>query len=876
MNQTLRRGLLLLALIAGPLLLGARAGSGDAPSLAAPRPVNVYYVRPAGAAQTDDPVLRALTLTDDLQVVDNLDQAQAIVVYDARPSLQEVSAVRDRGLGMVLFIGPQLDTQLVALGDLGLGWGGGWGADPISIEPVPGTTDPLLDQIAWASAPQVKGRSLVVGVSGGGGLRQGEALVRTEESHELILGRVVAGNGWVYVFTPWPTRDEAHNPHLLDWPYWNYLVYHLTVRAAGGTPLSYADYPASPVPHAPQQIGLVAALGVMLAGTGGAFVYIRRYSRQHPEALAHIVTDARRYGRLQRSPWEEVGFHRPLAGFLFLIAVGLVLFLVLMIYQQQVLYGTLLKSAQARGAWSLITNFFNTFWVLFDWGTAIAFVKFFAERRVDDPREGIKYAQLYVWWQAITGTIQLGLVVLAAAFIVPHTGYAFMSYYLILHALIQFPGFLAVFQNTLRAYQKQDYDQALNLIFFLAPILVQSGTVYLFSRWGTANPVFGKSMGGVFGLGVGVYLTQVLVFLVGYTLLKRLGYNAGVLFMAHFDRTTLVSALKFGTPVTVAGVVATLGYTVQTVLVAVYILNWTEVQGNWDVVSPQGLLMAYSAVAGLYMGLMPAISEAFSHGRLALTRYYVAQGFKYGGFFSVFVASALIGVGDRFILGALGEDYQRAAGLMIIMGLWGMIQFPAWFADRLQEGVGRPDLRMWLLIMEQTIRILLMWLLMPSLELTGLILAYVVALPIKNVAAWWINGRLIMPFRIYWWQTAVAPLLAGGVNWLLLRSLGTAMGGDEINQIAAVLLFFIALLPSLPVFCLFAGLFGGWDDAGLAELRRAAGLSSLGKPIAWLIYYASALGARLSPLHGRFPLDLHDEAQAEARALTVERASLVG
>jgi hypothetical protein len=83
-------------------------------------------------------------------------------------------------------------------------------------------------------------------------------------------------------------------------------------------------------------------------------------------------------------------------------------------------------------------------------------------------------------------------------------------------------------------------------------------------------------------------------------------------------------------------------------------------------------------------------------------------------------------------------------------------------------------------------------------------------------------------------------------------------------------------LPSLPVFCFFAGLFGGWDDAGLTELRRAAGLSSLGKPIAWMIYYASALGARLSPLHGRFSIDVYDHAQAEAQTLTEERVSLIG
>jgi O-antigen/teichoic acid export membrane protein len=382
-------------------------------------------------------------------------------------------------------------------------------------------------------------------------------------------------------------------------------------------------------------------------------------------------------------------------------------------------------------------------------------------------------------------------------------------------------------------------------------------------------------MGGVFGLAIGVYVSQVLVFVVGYILFKRLGFNASVLFFAHFDRKTITSALRFGTPITIAGVAGGLGYAVQTALIAAYLLNWTEVQGNWDVVSPQGLLLAYSAVGGLYHGLMPAISEAFSNHRQMLTRYYVAQGFKYGGLFSAFVASALIGAGDRFILGALGEDYQRAAGLMLAMGLWGMIQFPAWFSDRFQEGTGRPDLQMWMLIMEQSVRILLMFLLMPSLGLNGLILAYFVALALKDVIAWWVNGRMILSFRIYWWQTAVAPLLAGLINVALLRLLGDAMGGDEINQIMAVVLFFAALLLSLPVFFFFSGLFGGWDDAGLAELRRAAGLSSLGKPISWLIYYASAVAARLSPLHARFPIDIYGPAQAEARTLTAERASLV-
>ena len=163
MTRTLWRGFFLLILVAGPLLLGAGTLGNNDEDGAPHSPINVYYVEQAGGIQTEDPVLQALSLTDQLSLVDSLEQADVIVVYNAWPSFREVSAVRDGGLGIVLLLGPQLDTQLVALGDLGLGWGGGWGTEPISIEPVPDASGPLLEQIAWASAPQIKARSVVGG-----------------------------------------------------------------------------------------------------------------------------------------------------------------------------------------------------------------------------------------------------------------------------------------------------------------------------------------------------------------------------------------------------------------------------------------------------------------------------------------------------------------------------------------------------------------------------------------------------------------------------------------------------------------------------------------------------------------------------------------
>ncbi|HOU25257.1 MAG TPA: hypothetical protein PLN42_13560, partial [Anaerolineae bacterium] len=80
--------------------------------------------------------------------------------------------------------------------------------------------------------------------------------------------------------------------------------------------------------------------------------------------------------------------------------------------------------------------------------------------------------------------------------------------------------------------------------------------------------------------------------------------------------------------------------------------------------------------------------------------------------------------------------------------------------------------------------------------------------------------------------------------------------------------------PSFPLYAFFYSLFGGWDDDTLAELKRAAELSGLMKPLARLFWRASALGARLSPLHGRFPIDIRAEAMAEAELLTRERVRL--
>ena len=122
-------------------------------------------------------------------------------------------------------------------------------------------------------------------------------------------------------------------------------------------------------------------------------------------------------------------------------------------------------------------------------------------------------------------------------------------------------------------------------------------------------------------------------------------------------------------------------------------------------------------------------------------------------------------------------------------------------------------------------------------------------------------------------QAEADPVLAGLVNYAILRWVTGLIWHND--QITSVLIFFIALVPSYPIFAFLYAFFGGWDDDTLEEVHRAASLAGFMKPLAWLFWAASLLGTRISPLHGRFPIRIRAEALLEAKALETERVSLV-
>jgi O-antigen/teichoic acid export membrane protein len=331
------------------------------------------------------------------------------------------------------------------------------------------------------------------------------------------------------------------------------------------------------------------------------------------------------------------------------------------------------------------------------------------------------------------------------------------------------------------------------------------------------------------------------------------------------------TSFKFGVFEMLGSAAWSFGQAAEIAITQTRLINYAEIWGNWGLA--QNFIFAFNVTQTLNDGVMPAISEAISNGKRILSQYYSVMAYKYNGLTSAFIGAVLLAVAPKFIIGSTGVEFQRAAIYVIPLTIWGAVQFPSWVGDNVQLGANKPYLKSLLVFSEQVIRVVLAWILLARFQVTGLIIAYFVGLFAKGVAAYIINHKVCFPQRFYIWQSLVAPLLAGAVHFGILSLLNSLIWKHE--QITSILIFFIGILPSFPIYMFLYGLFGGWDRDTLNELKDAVGLAGVVSGLTrWGMYEPTALGARISPLNNRFPITNRAEAMKEAKALTDEKVKL--
>jgi len=855
--RTLRHWLMLLAVVA--LLGGATAAAAQAPSGA----VGVYYV---GA---QDAVAEAVThAAPQLVLVDRPELADVYVLNNAPLTPAALLSIQEQALqeevGVVIISGPlfPVDTSelraLLGVGTFGLASGQ---RTPRAVE-VGNETDPLQDAIAWASAPEIHARTVISNPN---------LLLPVVEStrNEPLIQRV-RGREQTQIFLVGLWTEDTSNTAWTDWPYFDYMIYRLVAEAAGAPRiLSFANYPRSPVPHGTTNLALgLGGLMILLLTFIAAFLARRSlFLRPETEPLGIDISPSEDL----TSDWKRVGFHRPLAGLLFLFGGWIVLFVPLLIYRTYVLPGVLVPWPQVLGFWNQVSRWLTVAWILFDLGIGIAAMRYFAVHRHHNPAQGFRYFQFYIWWQVLSGAVHLALVAWLSIFVFPRTHLAHLAYYFLARALIQFPGYLRVFHYLFMALQRFDYVQLLSLLATAAVIPLQAGAVWLLGRWGTKWPDIGPQVGSALGLGVGLYVTEWLVFALGLFLYKLRGHSLRWLFRPGYDSRVSGRTLGFGARLAFGSLAVPVGYFLQTALLSRGLPQAGDVQEGWQLVFQ--FVVAYELLGhGLYDALIPAMAESHTHQYGSLTRYYASQGIRYGLWISFFLLATLGALTGLFVEGILSGVGGAWEDLLVPLLIWGALQWLPWSAERGLIALGRPAMRSWLMVGDVALRLGGIAVLVPPFGLWGVIAAYLGALLLRGFTGWRLARRWGLRVHVSFWQSVVAP---GGAA-LILYNLARVAGDVLWRPTPVYTLFFLiaVLLSALSIYGFLTAFFGGWDDGGLEELERAVRLSGLGFPVSWLVYQGIRLGADISPLHGQFPVELRDLAEEEAEALTFRRPLL--
>ncbi|MHA1827719.1 MAG: lipopolysaccharide biosynthesis protein [Candidatus Heimdallarchaeaceae archaeon] len=816
----------------------------------------------------------SITVREDLDI--DFSSFDGLMILDYTPSSTELESLFSFAGGVIVFIGSNLVSNTSLLNTLHLSYSSsGTIYDDYALPVIEfDSANPLLTEIHWNSVPTLANYTSVELV--------GSVLVRTSSVSEHPGQPLIASNednSRIGInFYP----SLALNSEFIEWPYFNYFLY-LTMALTTKTPIqSYADWKYSPVPHTPETISLGVAVLLTTTITIIAFIFAKKYSRKNPiqqkdlsEMSKEIKVD---------KEWEKVGMHRQIGGFLVQLFIGLLIILPNVVMTSLVFPVFILPSPQAAGFYDFTVKFFEALWLFFDIGTSVVLVNYFARDRVKKPQQAVKYIQIFIWYQMLSGVLQLFLISFLGSMIFPKTFLAHLSWMFVTHAFFQWPAFFIVFMLIFQAMNRHDLYQILNLLLYgVLNITLQYLVIYLFRLTLGPNPIFGEGLAGAIGYSIGNYVIQVTIFLIGLWMFKRLGFSVKTIFRVDFSMAEIKESLTFGAKWMLGNILPPLGWFIQLFLLSVFLPNYTQQQGYFSLAWNFALIVM---LAGLFaQSMLPGISESFHAEKKALTRYYAVNSLKWGAYLDWFFIAALLAIGPRFIRGGAGPEWEGAAILIPWLLLFHSIGYLSWLGDWMFAGSDRPGWAAISWVIEQAIRAGLLAAFIPQYAffervfkspLVAVMFAYIPALAIKNAFMWW-GIRRNEYFKFKWkdlfWQGIIAPLLAAGALYGVLELLFTFIWQGEM--ITSVIILLIGTLFGLYLFTFFVGLFGGFDKNTLHELDQATKLAKGVKFMARPLYKITSWGCKISPLFDKFKISIFDDAMREADEITKEKAALV-
>lgn len=718
-----------------------------------------------------------------------------------------------------------------------------------------------LCDINWGSLPKAL-RPLPVPAESRAGA---SIFLQSSQGDPLLLvrpGEVIVAFA---VRDPHPGRADAPEGMLRRWPYFNYLLHAAACQAAGKPAPRYGDFAHTPIPKRNLRQFILIGGAILWLLFFVCFRLARRRPALTPDALAWVISrDAGPASAVgSNSAWTRAGFARPLSGLLTLLSA--MILLIGPYFALQSLIGRHIQPfPEADGLWRDLVWMLMILWLTFDLGTQTAMVKYFAEHRLTSPLEALRDVQFYIWFQLLSRLLEATLLVILVLFYLPYSLYAMYTPLVLLYALYCLPCVSGLGKLVCQALQRFDYQNLLDLaegrlLVFLVPVPF----VLIFRAWGRTHPDFGESYGAAIGLAVGTVATQLIVMALGFYALHRLGVPLGQLFRADFNRATIRRQLLFGIKTTIGQEPYRFTQAMESQIIIRSLADFPALLGIRDLINNRLAFLFFFAWS-YYQSAMPAISEAVAAKKERLVQYYVARYLQFGFLFSSLVFSILCAIGPLFIRSAMGAQWSRGADYLILACLSGLLLPPAWLADSLQQGAGRPGTNTVVMLVEQGVRLVLLLLLVPRLQFTGIYVATLLALSLKCIFSWVINHKLIVRLRLPLWQTIGAPAAAGLGNYAVWWTASRVLGPQSTT--AVLLLLFVAGATSFAIGLFISAAVGGIDQAAQRELDDGAQMSALMRPLCRILAGAARLGSRVAPWPAQ-TTSLTAEAIAEAAEL---------
>ncbi|NMC06490.1 MAG: hypothetical protein GYA24_14835 [Candidatus Lokiarchaeota archaeon] len=584
--------------------------------------------------------------------------------------------------------------------------------------------------------------------------------------------------------------------------------------------------------------------------------------------------------------WQNIGFHRPLAGFFYNL-VFMFFGLFFGIFVGGYLYNLMYPFPESLGYKTAATAMFGLFFQVWDLGTANVVNRYLGENSVKNPQKMIKVVQYFIWYQSITGLVQVTWISIYALYFVPATQLAYGVWIMVIFSTVQYPGYLWIFKDILGSLQQFHRTNVLN---FLTGDIIQRVIEILFvllGRWyGQGNPAVGEIMGIAIGSIIGTYVDDFLSMVVcAYFFKKALRqYDIKIrdCFRHDFDRKLVKEILVFGLKTGIPHL-----FWPAVTLYATFL--WiTLVPQYTTFVTIAGFAGSFGSLVSTNLDLGGAISESFLNDKKQLARYYIAQAWRFIGFMQLLMSSITIIIIFIYadIVAFVGLQYYIAGAVFILPRMVRELQQPY---NNVSEAIitqtNHPNISFWMHLLEDILALVgwfvfIFWLQLP--QRYGMIaIAWLIpcgempAICTKVIINYILINKRIIKLKFALWQTFVAPAIASGFVLaiaLLVYNLAylpiRAVAGP-LPAVIAIALFGILIVPFF-IYTPLTAFFGGWDDASVNFFQIAARISGPSRFIAIPMANVLKWAARHSPLHNRFKFD-NEGALREARELMAQK-----